>query len=728
MANVGLGGFASGFSSTFLPAAEAVRKLSNDSADRAEKQKDKDLKDQIGKVIAQTMTAPNPDASGDAPQQPATGSTATAPAPVAAMPNAPGATPAAAPAADPQLYMADPSKRFNTPLSPNDQISFNKWATDNNRLGDMKDYDMQGAWKAGAGQADNGHFPDTFKKPNHPTFSTESMYANQGNPGQWNGDNFTPTTQTLANMGGQAGAQAYMAQSDPGATMGAEPPANAMAGAGLQLPTAQGAPTPAAPMAAPAPAPAPSAGLSTVGPQPASGGISASLPPIPAPGIPGAPAPNPTKAVAPMVPGPNGQPQYPLDRQVEAYNKAAIMAYEGGNLELGHAYTGMAKEAVKQQTYQSLSGALFDLHGGDSAPALQLLQKFKPNSGITDIKSAHTPDGEPGFEIVSKNGTSKVLSEHDFTGLVYAMADPSNVDKYVTTQNTDYQARVKASQATLLAAQKERRDFEMTMLKEGMRADRLGGVGGTGGGGGKGGKLATPDGIALQGIANKSYDFVHGADDKDPLSRMRNTSLFANNPGAADDPEASALIPVIAKLGTSSVALDPDTGRTVMNRTYGGKTMVLQGKRTGLDDPIAAIKTTTGDADQQQQQIHSLYDSVANYRAKGPDGQPAGPTFKAVVSSLPKDKQLAYVKNYAKVMHLGDGAALADYMGIDGSSAAQGLKTVGGPAYYKQPTRGGATKEVVDVTVPRTNGRGYDTKQIPRAEYEADPKQYNLAK
>lgn len=64
----------------------------------------------------------------------------------------------------------------NTKLSDEDEKAYQAWAKDNNREGDTYDYDMRGAWKEGASQSDNGHFPDTYKKPNHPTFSNESKY------------------------------------------------------------------------------------------------------------------------------------------------------------------------------------------------------------------------------------------------------------------------------------------------------------------------------------------------------------------------------------------------------------------------------------------------------------------------------------------------------------------------------------------------------------------------
>ncbi len=37
-------------------------------------------------------------------------------------------------------------------------------------------YDYEAFKASGAKQAENGHYPDTFKKPNHITFSDESMY------------------------------------------------------------------------------------------------------------------------------------------------------------------------------------------------------------------------------------------------------------------------------------------------------------------------------------------------------------------------------------------------------------------------------------------------------------------------------------------------------------------------------------------------------------------------
>ena len=101
----------------------------------------------------------------------------------------------------------DFSTQYNTPLSPAEEQQFLQWAKQTNRLNDLYDYDMRGAWKAGAAQSDEGHFPDTFKKPNHPTFSAESKYHDpKAMPGgTWTQDAqgrtmFVPSPFNLQNM------------------------------------------------------------------------------------------------------------------------------------------------------------------------------------------------------------------------------------------------------------------------------------------------------------------------------------------------------------------------------------------------------------------------------------------------------------------------------------------------------------------------------------------------
>jgi hypothetical protein len=55
----------------------------------------------------------------------------------------------------------------------------------------MYDYDVNGYFLSGQGTSPNGHMTDQFKKPNHPTFSDESIYSSLTGtkPGSWQGPN-----------------------------------------------------------------------------------------------------------------------------------------------------------------------------------------------------------------------------------------------------------------------------------------------------------------------------------------------------------------------------------------------------------------------------------------------------------------------------------------------------------------------------------------------------------
>jgi hypothetical protein len=62
---------------------------------------------------------------------------------------------------------------------------------------DMYDYDIQGAFMANIEPNENMHFPDTYKKPNHETFSVESKYYDPEDEvakkaGTWSGDEYIP--------------------------------------------------------------------------------------------------------------------------------------------------------------------------------------------------------------------------------------------------------------------------------------------------------------------------------------------------------------------------------------------------------------------------------------------------------------------------------------------------------------------------------------------------------
>lgn len=78
----------------------------------------------------------------------------------------------------------DYSSRYNTALPPDQEQQYQRWLQSQSALNnrdmsrDTYDYDMRGAFLGGAGAdpSQRGHYPDTYKKPNHPTFSTGSQY------------------------------------------------------------------------------------------------------------------------------------------------------------------------------------------------------------------------------------------------------------------------------------------------------------------------------------------------------------------------------------------------------------------------------------------------------------------------------------------------------------------------------------------------------------------------
>ncbi len=67
---------------------------------------------------------------------------------------------------------------FETPLTTSEEAKFKTWKQKYAPNDSGEDYDLRGAFKAGlTPDPETGHWPDTFKKPNHPTFSNESQYA-----------------------------------------------------------------------------------------------------------------------------------------------------------------------------------------------------------------------------------------------------------------------------------------------------------------------------------------------------------------------------------------------------------------------------------------------------------------------------------------------------------------------------------------------------------------------
>lgn len=78
-------------------------------------------------------------------------------------------------------FAQDYSDKFNTVLSPEDEEKYQAWATENHRERDVYDYDLRGAWKelqsGTMSEDERGHLGDKYKKPNHMTFSNQSIYS-----------------------------------------------------------------------------------------------------------------------------------------------------------------------------------------------------------------------------------------------------------------------------------------------------------------------------------------------------------------------------------------------------------------------------------------------------------------------------------------------------------------------------------------------------------------------
>jgi hypothetical protein len=107
-------------------------------------------------------------------------------------------------------FLPREQQSFDTPLSPAEEMAFNAWKARYAPNDSGEDYDLRGAFKAGlTPNPTTGHFPDTFKKPNHPTFSNQSKYAagaNAARAGSWQGETFVPSGSREPQMA-QAGPQ-----------------------------------------------------------------------------------------------------------------------------------------------------------------------------------------------------------------------------------------------------------------------------------------------------------------------------------------------------------------------------------------------------------------------------------------------------------------------------------------------------------------------------------------
>lgn len=96
-----------------------------------------------------------------------------------------------------QVDQRDFTDRYNTKLSDEDEFAFWRWVQEQSEKrgydvgNDLYDYDLRGAWQElNSGKmkkGSNGHLGDKYKKPNHKTFSDQSIYngADGYVGGQW---------------------------------------------------------------------------------------------------------------------------------------------------------------------------------------------------------------------------------------------------------------------------------------------------------------------------------------------------------------------------------------------------------------------------------------------------------------------------------------------------------------------------------------------------------------
>jgi hypothetical protein len=109
-------------------------------------------------------------------------------------------------------------------LNSQQQQQFATWKAKNAPNDTGEDYDLQGAFLSNQQQASNGHFTDQFKKPNHPTFSTESQYSGingetGGTWGQQNGKTVFYASPTNLKYHSPAELQSYFKQVEPDAIL-----------------------------------------------------------------------------------------------------------------------------------------------------------------------------------------------------------------------------------------------------------------------------------------------------------------------------------------------------------------------------------------------------------------------------------------------------------------------------------------------------------------------------
>ena len=84
---------------------------------------------------------------------------------------------------------------YETQLTPTQEWQYRLWKKKMAPNDSGADYDLRGAFLKGLQPGGDAHWSDEFKKPSHPRFSDQSMYANEDNSmqqGHWFGQNYAP--------------------------------------------------------------------------------------------------------------------------------------------------------------------------------------------------------------------------------------------------------------------------------------------------------------------------------------------------------------------------------------------------------------------------------------------------------------------------------------------------------------------------------------------------------
>lgn len=113
-----------------------------------------------------------------------------------------------------------PTGGYDTPLTPAEQAGYNTWLKGLPKdLQSTQDYDLQGAYVDNLAADQRGHLSDKRKKPNHTTFSDQSVYSTPQAPGgRWTDGAFWASPTNLKNTPLLALAD-YMRRVEPGVAL-----------------------------------------------------------------------------------------------------------------------------------------------------------------------------------------------------------------------------------------------------------------------------------------------------------------------------------------------------------------------------------------------------------------------------------------------------------------------------------------------------------------------------